>query len=87
MQDTKTKAAARSESRWLLSMQEAQTELHLSKATFSRLVLSGALGSITIGRRRLIPVADMERFIAMRRDAQAAQAAQTSVESEAHRGS
>jgi excisionase family DNA binding protein len=85
MQDTRTRALDQQQQppRWLLSMQEAQAELHLSKATFSRLVLSGALGSITIGRRRLIPVADIERFIAVRRDAQAAQA----VESEEHRGS
>jgi excisionase family DNA binding protein len=83
MQETRTRALDQQPPRWLLSMQEAQAELHLSKATFSRLVLSGALGSITIGRRRLIPVVDIERFIAVRRDAQAAQA----VESEARRDS
>lgn len=83
MQDTRTRAMDQQPPRWLLSMQEAQAELRLSKATFSRLVLSGALGSITIGRRRLIPVADIEKFIAVRRNAQAAQA----VESEAHRAS
>ncbi len=51
-------------SRWLLDIPEAQRELHLSRAAVFRLVAGGALGSIKVERRRLIPVRELEAFIA-----------------------
>lgn len=53
-------------SRWLLDIPETCRELHLSRAALYRLLASGELGSIKLGRRRLVPVAELERFIADR---------------------
>lgn len=53
-------------SRWLLDIPETCRELHLSRAALYRLLASGELGSIKLGRRRLVPVTELERFIADR---------------------
>ncbi|HLY32233.1 MAG TPA: helix-turn-helix domain-containing protein [Ktedonobacterales bacterium] len=53
-------------SRWLLTTAEAQHELHISRAFLFRLLARHELASITIGRRRMIPVTAIEAYIATR---------------------
>ena len=45
------------------SMQEAAERLCISKSHLHRLVDSGKIPSIRVGRRKLIPVAALERFV------------------------
>lgn len=49
--------------RLLVSVTEAARMTSLSKSTATKLYLSGEWPSIMIGRRRLIVVADLERWI------------------------
>jgi len=51
----------------LVDYPEAQRFLgNVSRSTVKALVATGAIKSLTIGRRRLIPLSELERFIAER---------------------
>ncbi len=58
----------RPQARWLLDVPEACRELHISRAALFRLMARKELDSIRIGRRRLVPVAAIEAYIARQRD-------------------
>jgi excisionase family DNA binding protein len=68
-------AAAPSGHPLIYSTEEARAILKIGRSTMIRLVLSGELRSITIGRRRLISVQALEAFIRQREDAQGGDAA------------
>jgi len=55
--------------RLLISVDEAARMTSLSKGTAAKLYLSGEWVSIKIGRRRLIVVRDLERWIEARKAA------------------
>lgn len=46
----------------LLTLSETQTALRLSKSSVAKLVKSGGIGTVLIGRRRLIPLSELERL-------------------------
>lgn len=48
----------------LVSVPEAGRRLGISRSTALELVASGRLGSVKVGARRLVPVAELERFVA-----------------------
>jgi excisionase family DNA binding protein len=50
--------------RYALSLDEAAASLGLCRRTVADLVASGRLSSIRVGRRRLVPVTELARFIA-----------------------
>jgi len=50
----------------LYSATEAAVRLGVGRTTLYALLASGQLGSVSIGRRRLIPDSELERFIADR---------------------
>lgn len=52
----------------LMTLAEVTTLLHVSAWTLSRLVNSGEMPTVRIGRRRLITRADYETFIGRRRE-------------------
>ena len=56
--------AATSVTRLLLTTQEAMTALCLSRSSLSKLLLSGEIPSITVGRSRRIPLKALEEWIA-----------------------
>jgi len=58
--------------RLLLSAEEAATALNISRALVFRLLAARQIGSITIGRRRLIPLTAIQAFIAEREEGGAA---------------
>ena len=45
----------------LHTLSEAQAALRLSKSSVAKLVKNGGLGTVLIGRRRLVPAAELER--------------------------
>jgi excisionase family DNA binding protein len=49
--------------RLLLSVEEAGAMLGLGRTKMFELVASGALGSVTIGRRRLVALEEIEAFV------------------------
>lgn len=53
----------------LVSIDQAGDLLGVRRSTVNRLVYSGSLPSLVIGRRRLIAVDDLTQFIQMRRTA------------------
>jgi excisionase family DNA binding protein len=58
----------------LLGYDEAQKYLGgLSRSKLKALVASGVLKSLTIGRRRLLPVIELDRYVAERLAARPAQ--------------
>jgi excisionase family DNA binding protein len=46
----------------LLSLKEVSSVLGLSPRTTTKLIASGELNSIRVGRRRLVPHRELERF-------------------------
>ncbi len=48
----------------LLTCTQAAAVLSLSRATVQRLVASGELPSVTVGRARRIPVSDLQAYVA-----------------------
>lgn len=50
--------------RLLLSIEDAAERLSLGRTTFLQLVYNGAIESVTVGRRRLIPVEGLEDYVA-----------------------
>lgn len=48
----------------LVPIPEACERLQLGRSTVYRLMDSGELASVTVGRRRLIPAAALEAFVA-----------------------
>ncbi len=48
----------------LVSVPEAGRRLSVGRSTALELVASGRLGSVKVGARRLVPVAELERFVA-----------------------
>ena len=53
--------ASEADDRWALSIPEVGRRLDVSRATAYRLVASGELPSVRLGRRRVVPVAAIER--------------------------
>ena len=49
----------------LLTVRQAAAMLGVSRTTLYPLVMSGKIGSLTIGSCRRIPVAEVERFVEM----------------------
>jgi excisionase family DNA binding protein len=49
---------------WLLSTVETAKGLGISRAEVYELFASGALASVKVGRRRLVPAAEIDRFVA-----------------------
>lgn len=49
--------------RYVLDIPEAAAALRISRAQLFRLIASGELPSIKIGKRRLVPVREVEAFI------------------------
>ena len=47
----------------LLNIPEACARLRVSRWTFYQLVRTGRLRTVTVGSRRLVPVANLNRFI------------------------
>lgn len=47
----------------LLDIAETCATLHLGRTKVSELIASGQLGSVVVGRRRLIPVEAVDRFV------------------------
>ena len=50
----------------LLSVPEAAAKLNIGRAFFYQMVARNEIATITLGRRRLVPVASLERFIEQR---------------------
>jgi excisionase family DNA binding protein len=48
----------------LVPLTDAADALSLSRRHVHRLIAEGRLGSVRIGRRRLVPSAELERFVA-----------------------
>jgi excisionase family DNA binding protein len=48
----------------LLSVREAADNIGLSRSTLYQLIKSGDVNSVTVGSRRLVPAAELERFVA-----------------------
>lgn len=48
----------------LVSVPEAGRRLSVGRSTVLELVASGRLGSVKVGARRLVPVIELERFVA-----------------------
>lgn len=61
-------AAVATPPRFLLNIPEACHELHLSRATLFRFLARGDIGSIKVGRRRLVPIRDIEAYITRQRE-------------------
>lgn len=57
-----------SDARFLLSIEEAAHRLSIGRSLCYGLVLGGELPSLKLGRRRLVSVAALERFIQERLD-------------------
>ncbi len=53
-----------SESKRLLGMKDVQERLSIGRSTAFALVASGQLRSVRIGRRRLVPVAALDEYVA-----------------------
>jgi len=56
--------------RLLLTTAQAAERLGLSRATIQRLLASGELASVHVGRAHRIPVTDLERFVERLRNGQ-----------------
>lgn len=56
--------------RLLLTMEEAAEAMCLSRSNLYVLVMQGTISSVKVGRRRLVPIAALERFIAQQITAQ-----------------
>jgi excisionase family DNA binding protein len=53
-----------SEAKRLLGMKDVQERLSIGRSTAFVLVASGQLRSVRIGRRRLVPVAALDEYVA-----------------------
>jgi excisionase family DNA binding protein len=53
-----------SEAKRLLGMKDVQERLSIGRSTAFALVASGQLRSVRIGRRRLVPVAALDEYVA-----------------------
>lgn len=50
----------------LLPIRDAARQLGVSRSTFYTLLREGAVGTVTIGRRRLVPASALEEYVAGR---------------------
>lgn len=63
METTPTASAAGAHNALVVSIEEAARRLSLSRMGVYRLLDSGQLASIKVGRRRLVPVAALEQLV------------------------
>ncbi|MGA8417962.1 MAG: helix-turn-helix domain-containing protein [Candidatus Dormiibacterota bacterium] len=54
--------------RLLLSVEQAAEMLSIRRTLMMRLIYEGEVGSVTVGRRRLIPTSALEEFVDRRRE-------------------
>ena len=47
----------------LLTLEELAERLRIGKRTAERLVAEGDIGSVKVGRRRLVPETEVERYL------------------------
>jgi excisionase family DNA binding protein len=55
----------------LISVREAATRLGIGRDLAYKLVAEGRLRSLSLGRRVLVPVVELERFVASETDSEA----------------
>lgn len=64
--ETSTVARAVPPRRLLLRVEDAATELAVSRSTLYQLISAGELATVVIGRARRVPFAEIERLVAER---------------------